>query len=90
VRLFASHIHWRLAADVSQVFKLTRLEDVAHDTEGVRQRLLSERRAIKRQYHRAENGIAYFLNRGRVMAQREYEFLLTHCVNAPLTIRQSR
>ncbi len=73
MRLFASHIHWRLAADVSQVFNLTRLEDAADDTEGVRQRLLSERRAVKRHYYRAENGIAYFLNRGRVMVQREME-----------------
>jgi hypothetical protein len=73
VRLFASHIHWRLAADVSQVFNLTRLEDAADDTEGVRQRPLSERRAVKRHYYRAENGIAYFLNRGRVMVQREME-----------------
>ena len=33
----------------------------ADDTEGVRQRLLSERRAVKRHYYRAEHGIAYFL-----------------------------
>ena len=58
---------------VSQVFNLPRLEDAADDTEGVRQRLLSERRAVKRHYYRAENGIAYFLNRGRVMVQREME-----------------
>jgi hypothetical protein len=90
VRLFASHIHLRVAADVSQVFSLTRLEDVADDTEGVRQRLLSERRAVKRNYYRAENGIAYSLNRGRVMAQREFVFLLTQGINAPLTIRRSR
>ncbi len=35
----------------------------ADDTEGVRQRLLSERRAVKRHYDRAEHGIAYFLRR---------------------------
>jgi hypothetical protein len=45
----------------------------ADDTEGVRQRLLSESRAAKRRYDRAENGIAYFLSRGRVMVQREME-----------------
>ena len=73
MRLFASHIHWRLAADVSQVFNLTRLEDAADDTEGVRQPLLSEKSAVKRHYSRAENGIAYFLNRGCVMVQREME-----------------
>jgi hypothetical protein len=39
----------------------------------VRQRLLSEKRAVKRHYSRAENGIAYFLNRGCVMVQREME-----------------
>jgi hypothetical protein len=65
VPLLASHIHWRLAADVSQVFNLTRLEDAADDTEGVRQRVLSETRVVKRHYYRAENGIAYFLNRRR-------------------------
>jgi hypothetical protein len=31
----------------------------ADDTEGVRQRLLSERRTVKRHYYRAEYGIAY-------------------------------
>ena len=45
----------------------------ADDTEGVRQRLLSERRAVKRHYYRAENEIAYIRNRGRVMVQREME-----------------
>jgi hypothetical protein len=33
----------------------------ADDTEGVRQRLLSERRAVKRHFYRVEHGIAYFL-----------------------------
>jgi hypothetical protein len=47
--------------------------DAADDTDGVRQRLLSERLAVKRHCYRAENGIAYFLNRGRVMVQREME-----------------
>jgi hypothetical protein len=32
----------------------------ADDTEGVRQRLLSERRAVKRHFYGAEHGIAYF------------------------------
>jgi hypothetical protein len=33
----------------------------ADDTEGVWQRLLSERRAVKRHYYRVEHGIACFL-----------------------------
>jgi hypothetical protein len=39
----------------------------------VRQRLLSERRAVKTHYYRAENGVVYLLNRGRVMVRREME-----------------
>jgi hypothetical protein len=58
---------------VALVSNLSGLENAAGDTEGLWQRLLRERGSVKRHDYRAENRIAYFLNRGRVMVQRDTE-----------------